>query len=78
MENEFRVFPNPNDGFFTIPAKSESGLLEIFDGMGRKVYEQETVGGEELKINFQLIESGVYWVRWKLKSYIHKSKIIKL
>ncbi|MBK7968866.1 MAG: T9SS type A sorting domain-containing protein [Bacteroidetes bacterium] len=48
---KLNVFPNPNNGYFTLGfnAQKEVGILEIFDAMGRMVYEDKVAQWSQYK-----------------------------
>ena len=61
------LFPNPASRSITIPVKvrsAESGTVEVFDAVGRKVIEQQIAfsGNQELKIDVSSLENGIYSV----------------
>jgi subtilisin-like proprotein convertase family protein len=69
-ERDFNIYPNPNNGEFTIlmnkVQNSQIGI-EIYDLNGRKVYNQEFQATSSFKkaINLNNLQSGVYLVKIK-------------
>jgi PKD repeat protein len=67
--SEFVLFPNPNDGRFTLRFESpsrEDALLQVYDATGKKVYEQiinATSGKNEMQINPGYLATGIYSLR---------------
>ena len=73
--------PNPNKGIFVLVLKEvDKGLIEVFDLLGKKVYQRDFTNrrGGELEINIEKSEGGVYIVRLTSDSEIMQQKIIKL
>ena len=67
--NEIKVFPNPNNGFFTllIPGskidKSSYGEIIICNTVGKIVYKkniERTLSAKEYKVNIQKLKRGIY------------------
>jgi hypothetical protein len=57
------IYPNPNNGQFTISGISEpAATLRIFDLSGRMVREQLVNGGNQININTEELTNGVYQV----------------
>jgi hypothetical protein len=77
--NSFTIFPNPTHSQFTITFNDKwkvgNGKLNIFDAMGREVYEQKINNSQLSTFNFQLLP-GVYFVR--LTSNSGESTVAKL
>jgi hypothetical protein len=80
--NLLTVFPNPNNGEFTIQLDTktgESNLIEVFNQFGQRIFWQQEISPENksLKaINLGEKSSGIYFVRAKTKSKIQSAKII--
>jgi hypothetical protein len=70
---QIRIFPNPFSGNI-----HPNTFLEIFDIMGRVVYEQQLELSSELKqtIFLKYLLSGIYWIRINGPSINFNSKII--
>ncbi len=58
----FSLFPNPNNGNFTIKTEEEIVEVKIFDMMGLLVYQEYNVIGIEGFNNDIQLASGVYWL----------------
>ena len=76
------VFPNPNNGEFTIQLETKTGesiLIEVINQFGQRIFWQQEISPENnyLKvINLGNMASGIYFVRAKTKSNIQSAKII--
>lgn len=62
--NYFTIYPNPNDGRFTIqlpqPATTK-GTINLYDAMGRKVHTQTIAKGEhEILLQLPNVAKGIY------------------
>ncbi len=63
---ELRIFPNPNDGWFTIEVLGDWRLqLELVDAWGRTVYRDQMDGGASprLRIDGRHLPKGIYLLR---------------
>ncbi len=71
------VYPNPNQGSFTIDTYNTSEkTIEIVDVTGRVVlFEKAT--DESIKINISDLANGLYQVRIKSENELHMIKVIK-
>ena len=84
METNISIFPNPNEGLFTIEAENlvEANLkIEITDNLGRKVYE-ENIANHSNKFLHQIdlkdFLSGIYFLNLKSETFNHTYKVVKL
>jgi subtilisin-like proprotein convertase family protein len=64
---DFSLFPNPNNGEFTIKLNSDTSndiKVDVFDMRGRQVYEKSysNTGAFDQNINLNSIQSGIYLV----------------
>ena len=69
----FSVFPNPAKRVLNINFKeriSEIGGIEIYNSIGQKVDEIETVLFDGMKVDLPEMPKGLYWI--KIKSYMKK------
>ena len=65
------IFPNPNQGVFTIKMENWSGLecdFALFDWMGRLVKQERKTVHESQLLNFSGIPSGRYWLKIRLEN----------
>lgn len=66
-ENYVRIIPNPNDGNMQVVykiAENETGVLEIYDLLGKKILQKELVGGYNLiAISESTLNRGIYYYR---------------
>ena len=66
-ESKIKIFPNPNNGSFTLSIASESNLFPtdifVYDALGNKVYEALDVKSPNLNINISNESKGIYLVR---------------
>ena len=66
-ENEVRIYPNPNNGTFTIThnLKDKNYALEIVDLMGKVIHREFLILGNQQEIKTQLLNTGIYFVNIK-------------
>ena len=65
----FMVQPTRNDGVFEAVSASEMEQLEVFDLMGRTVYQTTSIASSRMNVRLE-VESGLYLVRVKLHNGI--------
>ncbi|MBK7851539.1 MAG: T9SS type A sorting domain-containing protein [Bacteroidetes bacterium] len=78
---EIQVYPNPNNGSFTVEIKGESNIssptsLRLYTGMGVMVAEQ--LDSRENKFEFQLENSipGIYIIEVVVNKHFFRSKLV--
>lgn len=78
---EIQVYPNPNNGSFTVEIKGESNIssptsLRLYTGMGVMVTEQ--LDSRENKFEFQLENSipGIYIIEVVVNKHFFRSKLV--
>lgn len=74
----FSIFPNPNNGEFTVEINSVDFVetsLEIFDMLGKLIYNQN-LNSNQTTINTKYIEKGVYLVKLTRGNQTTTSKIV--
>jgi endonuclease I len=74
--SRIQIYPNPSKDFFVISNLSEGAEIEIFDALGRIVNSGKEVFENELIINCENWEQGVYFISEKNSSV--KKTFIKL
>jgi len=75
-EFNFSIFPNPTNGLLQVRwnGNDEAGLLEVFDGSGRKVASKVRSKESQSTINLEFLKPGMYWIRY---SDIHHTETQK-
>jgi len=79
LENELEIYPNPNNGVFTINKKLtkwKDYAFEIFHISGKKVYEKTFVDQDLYKVDLGAYDHGVYIIRIQSKGEYFTKKII--
>ena len=69
------IYPNPNDGRFTITLAEEHSDVTIFNQLGQRVEAHENVSGN-LQINISGYANGVYFVNIKGNNGVETKKIV--
>ena len=74
--NSVNLYPNPTDGMITIDLlNSEISSIEIYDSLGKKVLEQNSVSS---RVNLSHLKSGIYFCKIiSINNEIEFRKIIK-
>ena len=81
---ELQIFPNPNDGFFTIRFKEQPGAtvdVAIYDLTGKAVFSDQIEGDDQVYIQDVDItnrEKGIYFLLLKQNDASQTRKIQKL
>ncbi|WP_317899395.1 T9SS type A sorting domain-containing protein [Aurantibacillus circumpalustris] len=71
------VYPNPNNGLFTVESKQiSSGTIEIMDLSGKIIF-TETVRGNTTQVNMGDYAAGIYFVKVKNETSFEVIKLIK-
>jgi hypothetical protein len=58
----FSVFPNPNNGQFTLALSGETGTIEIYNVLGEKVFLSE-INKQKSWIDLSNHPHGIYFVK---------------
>ena len=80
-DSQFRLWPNPTTGNFTIELVASAGLssiqVDIYDNLGGKILTKELDG--QLRHEFSLSDrpAGIYFIRVVSKSGVKTGKIIR-
>lgn len=68
------IFPNPNNGTFSISNLEKEGFIEIYDILGKKVHEQ-SINNNQV-VNIQTVSKGIYFAKIKSGDNIYKTEKI--
>jgi hypothetical protein len=74
----YLVYPNPNQGIFNIDFQGLTGErygVEIYDAVGRKVYEQQ-LNGNKNTLNLQKQAAGMYTLKIQVGAQHYYTKIL--
>ena len=76
--NDFAIFPNPNNGEFTLTINTNNAVnIEIYNVVGEVIY-QDRVNTNQVEINLGDVEAGVYLIKiFNDNSVIEKSIVIE-
>jgi hypothetical protein len=75
--NNFSVFPNPNEGTFSINSTDTSGVIIVFNIHGEIVLKKEVSEINDFKCNLRNQNNGLYFLSFMtLKGEIFTSKIV--
>lgn len=61
--NAFSVFPNPANYIININSPCEIDQLELYDVLGKRVYNQNNVMSNKMKINTSNLVNGIYYLK---------------
>ena len=74
---EFRVYPNPNNGTFSIDISfglNEMTSIELYDVTGKSVYKTHSWGGTT-RLNLDNLPAGIYQLRIQQSNKYSVSKV---
>ncbi len=74
---EVKIYPNPNSGTFTLQsddANFTTGVLQVYDAVGRKVYEQQ-VNSKKETIRMQQ-PAGIYTVKLQMGDAVLTKQVV--
>ena len=63
-QNDFQgitIFPNPNQGVFTISNLKAPAVIEVYDMLGKKVHEQNINNNQEIRLHN--VSKGIYFAK---------------
>lgn len=73
----FSLYPNPNDGSFSIQTNSQNAWdITIYDINGRKVYNKNRLSSLDTKFSLGKLTSGLYYVKITTKEKVFSEKLI--
>lgn len=77
ISTEFSVYPNPNNGYFTIfPSKSTGPVkVTIFDQQGRVMFEKEIIGKSDISVDN--LSNGFYIIQLNAGGFVELKKMLK-
>jgi hypothetical protein len=72
------VWPNPNDGLFTIISSLNIEDLQIFDLTGRVVFQSSEMirAGEQINVDLSALENGPYIGSWSSELGVGRKRIV--
>lgn len=76
MANVIDIYPNPNNGTFTVKTEQTPDEITITDLLGKKVYQTKPVNNTTL-IDIKAMQQGIYIISVKQNATINTGKIIK-
>jgi len=74
---DFSIFPNPNDGSFTVRNNNLINSIEIFDLLGNSVHSITAVNKQQTNVYISDLPAGIYIIRVVSENKIYTEKIIK-
>ncbi len=75
IENQLTVFPNPNNGLFTVSSKT-SGTFTIFNQLGQSLQCFKLNGTNNYTIDISNLSNGVYYIMGYSNETVSNQKVI--
>ena len=75
VTNGVTIYPNPNQGLFTINLPEADCDIVVFNSLGQQVYSQQAKGMTVL--NLERLDSGMYFINLKSASAVSTLKFVK-
>ncbi|MBK7669536.1 MAG: T9SS type A sorting domain-containing protein [Sphingobacteriaceae bacterium] len=75
VDNDINIYPNPNNGQFTISLSQDAEVL-IIDVLGREVYNANLNSGKH-NINLESQVSGLYFIKTRVDGHVKINKMVK-
>lgn len=63
IRSQYRLYPTPNDGCFSVSGKETINSVEIFDILGKKIHTEHNINSSSVNINLKNANNGVYFIR---------------
>lgn len=77
LSGQFNLFPNPNNGMFTVlNMNAASGNLEVFDTQGKLVHAQSFQGQTTLNVDLSQFNAGLYFVKASTENGVWNSRVV--
>lgn len=76
INNEIDVFPNPNNGIFTVHSENQYTDITLYNTMGQEILKQKRFDSNVL-IDISRFENGLYLLRISRDNMVITKKIIK-
>ncbi len=78
IDNNFIIYPNPSNGNINIRALIDLGdaTISIYDINGRKVFNQEVTLQDDVNVNAENLNTGMYIMKIEGVDYNHTAKLI--
>lgn len=68
------VYPNPNNGVFSVLSSTEIKSIELFDNLGLLISKPEIIDNN--KISMMDLREGIYYLKVSYDKQYHMEKII--
>lgn len=77
LEHTIKLFPNPNNGTFTVILPKENCEISIYNISGKLVYKKMTQNTEYFNVDIQNFPNGIYILNLKSEKFNVTKKVIK-
>jgi len=72
------LYPNPTSDLISIglPVNMKNGICEIYDINGKKVLKQDQFSGDELTVNTQNLNDGIYVIQLRSEKNFYSGSFV--
>lgn len=77
LKSEISVFPNPTENILTIKSDIEIAKLNIYNSVGRLIYENLNFKNENNQVDMSNFQSGIYFLKVTSGDFSQTLKVIK-
>lgn len=71
------LFPNPNDGNFSVKTPSLQGEISIYSVAGKLIYEVKTQDATQINVKMENMPNGIYFLNFKSEKFNITKKVVK-
>jgi hypothetical protein len=80
IEKTFKIYPNPNDGKFSVELKNFNSpvQIQVVNMLGATIYQSDLLDSENYAIGLSGLQNGIYFVKIKdIKSQVTRKFVVQ-
>ncbi|MBL4703753.1 MAG: T9SS type A sorting domain-containing protein, partial [Flavobacteriales bacterium] len=75
-QGQIKIFPNPNNGEFTLEMPGNATNIEVFDMTGRSIKFDSNNSGNHVAISLNGYDKGIYFIRIQMGTEVVSKQVI--